>query len=133
MSCVLTIIEHDRGVIASGSLEALTAARALAESLSIPLVAAVCDSTDALAATCAGYGATEEPYALLIVFDGSAYLGEVPTPVILDNLSHAFRLLLSAKMNTTQAIERIKAEVVGCNEVDLLITFIESSKRGVIK
>ena len=52
---------------------------------------------------------------------------------VIDNLSHAFRLLLSAKMNTTQAIERIKAEVVGCNEVDLLITFIESSKRGVVK
>ncbi len=59
MSCVLTIIEHDRGAIASGSLEALTAARAVAESLNLPLVAAVCDSTDALAATCAGYGAGE--------------------------------------------------------------------------
>ena len=59
MSCVLTIIEHDRGAIASGSLEALTAARAIAESLNTPLVAAVCDSTDALATTCAGYGATE--------------------------------------------------------------------------
>lgn len=59
MSCVLTIIEHDRGAIASGSLEALTAARAIAESLNAPLVAAVCDSTDALATTCGGYGATE--------------------------------------------------------------------------
>lgn len=59
MSCVLTIIEHDRGALASGSLEALTAARGLAESLALPLVAAVCDGTDALTAACAGYGASE--------------------------------------------------------------------------
>lgn len=59
MSCVLTIIEHDRGEIATGSLEALTAARGLAATLGLPLVAAVCHATDALSATCAGYGASE--------------------------------------------------------------------------
>ena len=48
-------------------------------------------------------------------------------------LHHAFHLLLSAKLNTTQAVERIRQGIVGCKEVDLLIEFIESSKRGVVK
>ncbi len=49
------------------------------------------------------------------------------------NLHHAFKLLLSSKLNTTQAIEKIKAEIENCQEVDLLIDFIESSERGVVK
>lgn len=48
-------------------------------------------------------------------------------------LDHAFHLLLSAKLNTTQAVERIRAEISDCTEVDLLVEFIESSKRGVVK
>ncbi len=51
---VIVIIEHDRGTIASGSLEALTAARALG----VDVVAAVCGGTDSLAAACAGCGAS---------------------------------------------------------------------------
>src|SRR5258706_7439298 len=51
----------------------------------------------------------------------------------IEKLSHAFHLLLSAKLNTTQAVARIRAEIAGCKEVDLLTTFIESSKRGVVK
>ena len=51
----------------------------------------------------------------------------------IEKLHHAFYLLLSAKMNTTQAIEKIKHEISGCPEVDLLVEFIESSKRGVVK
>lgn len=51
---VIVVIEHDRGTIAPGSLEALTAARALG----VDVVAAVCGGTDALAAACAGYGAS---------------------------------------------------------------------------
>ncbi len=49
------------------------------------------------------------------------------------NLNHAFHLLLSAKLNTTQAVEKIKQDIKDCAEVDLLIEFIESSKRGVVK
>ena len=48
-------------------------------------------------------------------------------------LNHAFHLLLSAKLNTTQAVEKIKEEIRNCEEVDLLIKFIETSNRGVIK
>ncbi len=51
----------------------------------------------------------------------------------IDKLNHAFHLLLSAKLNTTQAVERIRAEITGCKEVDLLTDFIKSSKRGVVK
>jgi UDP-N-acetylglucosamine acyltransferase len=51
----------------------------------------------------------------------------------LDALHHAFHLLLSAKLNTTQAIERIREEIKGIAEVDELINFIEASKRGVVK
>ncbi|HEY6121132.1 MAG TPA: acyl-ACP--UDP-N-acetylglucosamine O-acyltransferase [Pyrinomonadaceae bacterium] len=52
---------------------------------------------------------------------------------VLDALHHAFRLLLSAKLNTSQAIERIREEAAQCAEVQLLVDFIETSKRGVIK
>jgi UDP-N-acetylglucosamine acyltransferase len=48
-------------------------------------------------------------------------------------IAHAFHLLLSAKLNTTQAMERIKAELRGHSEIDYLVEFIESSERGVTK
>lgn len=51
----------------------------------------------------------------------------------IEKLNHAFHLLLSSKMNTTQAVERIRADVTDCAEVSLLVEFITSSKRGVIK
>ena len=51
----------------------------------------------------------------------------------IDKLNHAFHLLLSSKLNTTQAVDRIKAEIDNSPEVSTLIDFIESSKRGVVK
>lgn len=51
----------------------------------------------------------------------------------LDALHHAFRLLLSSKLNTTQAIERINEELTDSAEVAELIHFIQSSERGVTK
>ena len=48
-------------------------------------------------------------------------------------ITHAFRLLLAAKLNTTQAVEAIKRELSGWLEIDYLVEFIESSKRGVTK
>jgi UDP-N-acetylglucosamine acyltransferase len=50
----------------------------------------------------------------------------------ISHLNHAFHLLLSSKLNTSQAVERIKDEIKSCAEVDLLLEFIESSKRGVV-
>lgn len=51
----------------------------------------------------------------------------------IEKLHRAFHLLLSAKLNTTQAVEKIKNEITDCAEVDLLVGFIETSKRGVVK
>jgi UDP-N-acetylglucosamine acyltransferase len=51
----------------------------------------------------------------------------------LDTLHHAFYLLLSAKLNTSQAIERIREEITNAPEVDELVQFVETSQRGVVK
>ena len=48
-------------------------------------------------------------------------------------LQTAFRLLTRSKLNTTQAIEHIRAEVPETAEVDELVEFICASERGVIK
>jgi UDP-N-acetylglucosamine acyltransferase len=51
----------------------------------------------------------------------------------IESLQTAMRLLTRAQLNTSQAIERIRAEVPPCPEVDELIEFIRSSERGVVK
>src|ERR1700741_4425803 len=51
----------------------------------------------------------------------------------IDALHHAFHLLLSARLNTTQAVERIREEIKDSAEVSDLLRFIESSNRGVTK
>jgi UDP-N-acetylglucosamine acyltransferase len=48
-------------------------------------------------------------------------------------IHHAYRVLLASKLNTSQALEKLKAEADGGEDVDMLIQFIESSERGVIK
>jgi UDP-N-acetylglucosamine acyltransferase len=48
-------------------------------------------------------------------------------------LQTAFRLLTRSQLNTSQAIERIRAEVPETVEVNELIAFIGASERGVIK
>ena len=47
-------------------------------------------------------------------------------------IQHAFHLLLTSKLNTTQALERLKSEMAGNPEIDYLIKFIETSSRGVL-
>ena len=51
----------------------------------------------------------------------------------IDALHHAFHLLLSAKLNTSQAVERIREEIHESPEVSYVLRFIEQSKRGVTK
>ena len=57
------------------------------------------------------------------------------SPDRLSRLQKAFRLLLAAKLNTTQALEKLRALKGDAADEDiaLLITFIERSQRGVIK
>ena len=45
----------------------------------------------------------------------------------------AFRMLIGSKLNTTQALEKLKAESSPDEDVARLIRFIEESSRGVIK
>ena len=48
-------------------------------------------------------------------------------------IHHAYRVLLASKLNTSQAIEKLKSEAHLGEDVEMLIRFIESSERGVIK
>jgi UDP-N-acetylglucosamine acyltransferase len=48
-------------------------------------------------------------------------------------IHHAYKILLASKMNTSQALERLKAETDRGEDVDMLIRFIEASERGIIK
>ncbi|MFZ0957996.1 MAG: acyl-ACP--UDP-N-acetylglucosamine O-acyltransferase [Candidatus Sulfotelmatobacter sp.] len=48
-------------------------------------------------------------------------------------IHHAYKILLASKMNTSQALEKLKSEADRGEDVDMLIRFIESSERGVIK
>jgi UDP-N-acetylglucosamine acyltransferase len=53
-------------------------------------------------------------------------------PERIDRLHRAFRLLTASKLNTSQAVEKIKEEGVN-EEIEELLAFISSSERGVIK
>jgi UDP-N-acetylglucosamine acyltransferase len=51
----------------------------------------------------------------------------------IESLQKAFRILGGAGLNTTQALERIRAEVPRTPELDELLEFIGSAERGFIK
>jgi UDP-N-acetylglucosamine acyltransferase len=51
----------------------------------------------------------------------------------LRKIHHAYKVLLASKLNTSQALEKLKAEGGQGEDVALLIRFVESSERGVIK
>jgi len=51
----------------------------------------------------------------------------------IEALQTALRLLTRAGLNTSQAVERIREEVPATAEVEVLLAFIASSERGVIK
>src|SRR5437667_7237269 len=48
-------------------------------------------------------------------------------------IHHAYKVLLSSKLNTSQALEKLKSEPERSEDVEMLIRFIEASERGVIK
>ena len=54
-------------------------------------------------------------------------------PETIAALHKAFRLLTSETLNTSQAIEQIRAQTEPCAEVDELVEFIRSAQRGIIK
>jgi UDP-N-acetylglucosamine acyltransferase len=50
-----------------------------------------------------------------------------------ERLSRAFRTLISSKLNTSQAIEKMREEAGDSEEIRELLRFIETSERGFIK
>jgi UDP-N-acetylglucosamine acyltransferase len=55
------------------------------------------------------------------------------SPERLKSLQEAFRLLLRAKMNTSQALEEMRRTLPGSEDVQELIHFIETAERGIVK
>jgi UDP-N-acetylglucosamine acyltransferase len=53
--------------------------------------------------------------------------------VRLEAIERAFRLLLRSKLNTSQAVEQIRAQLNGSADVRELVDFIESTQRGLHK
>src|SRR5438094_5216 len=48
-------------------------------------------------------------------------------------IHHAYKVLLASKLNTSQALEKLKSEPERSEDVEMLIRFVEASERGVIK
>jgi len=54
------------------------------------------------------------------------------SPELITKLKRTYRYLLQSKLNTSQALVQIESDpALACAEVDYLVTFIRSSKRGV--
>lgn len=51
----------------------------------------------------------------------------------LRKIHHAYKVILNSKLNTSQAIEKLKSEADRGEDVEMIVRFIESSNRGVIK
>lgn len=51
----------------------------------------------------------------------------------ISNLKKAYKTLFMAKLKQPDAIAKIRAEIVGCVEVDTLLDFIEKSERGICR
>ncbi len=48
-------------------------------------------------------------------------------------IHHAYKILLASKLNTSQALEKLKSEADRGEDVEMLIRFVQASERGVIK
>jgi UDP-N-acetylglucosamine acyltransferase len=48
-------------------------------------------------------------------------------------LKHAFRILYRENLSTRQAVDRIRAELQPCPELEYLLAFIAAAQRGIIK
>jgi len=55
------------------------------------------------------------------------------SPERIRKIHHAYKILLASRMNTSQALAKLKAEPDRGEDVEMLIRFIETSERGVIK
>jgi UDP-N-acetylglucosamine acyltransferase len=55
------------------------------------------------------------------------------SPERIAKLHHAYKVLLASKLNTSQALEKLRSESGLGEDVEMLVRFIESSERGIIK
>lgn len=55
------------------------------------------------------------------------------TPEIIDNIHNAYRLVYQSSLTVNEAIERIKSDVPMSKEIEYIINFVSSSKRGIIR
>ena len=55
------------------------------------------------------------------------------SPERITKLHHAYKVLLASKLNTSQALEKLRSEGEQGEDVESLMRFIETSQRGVIK
>jgi UDP-N-acetylglucosamine acyltransferase len=55
------------------------------------------------------------------------------TPERIKRIQHFFKVLLASKLNTSQAIEKLKREGDLGEDLAMLLAFVEKSERGVIK
>ncbi len=55
------------------------------------------------------------------------------TPERLEALEKAYRILVRSKLNTSQALERIEAELAGHEDIEYLVQFIREGQRGFHK
>jgi UDP-N-acetylglucosamine acyltransferase len=54
-------------------------------------------------------------------------------PGVIEKLKRSFRYLTQSKLNTTKALQKIAGDkTLACDDVEYLVDFIRSSKRGVI-
>jgi UDP-N-acetylglucosamine acyltransferase len=54
-------------------------------------------------------------------------------PERIKKIHHAYKVLLASKLNTSQALERLNSEGDQGEDVAMLVRFIESSERGILK
>lgn len=52
---------------------------------------------------------------------------------VLQALKQAYRLLYREGLSTTDGLQRIRAEISGCEQVDEVVRFVETSERGIVK
>lgn len=51
----------------------------------------------------------------------------------IDAIQQTYRLIFMSKLNVSQALEQVEQEVAPCAERDLIVDFIKTSPRGIIK
>ena len=55
------------------------------------------------------------------------------TPEAIKNIRRVYKLLFSSSLNTTQALEKIAEELETTAEINAIVDFVKSAKRGVVK